>query len=180
LIQFQRKAVDAFLPAMGYDHSFPREIVYGPRSFGGLNLGHLYTEQCTAKINTMMLHIRANTTLGRIMRLNLMWTQLYSGMGIPIFESIDKLTYVTDNWFVQIRDFLISIQGTISINNLWTPKIERIGDSILMELFKNSGLPPASLQLVNNWRIHFQVITLSDICNAAGTYLSLSIIENDH
>lgn len=52
LISIQCKAVNSFLPAMGYDHSFPRSIVFGPRDFGGLILGHLYTEQSVAKIAT--------------------------------------------------------------------------------------------------------------------------------
>ena len=122
----------------------------------------------------MMLHIRANTTLGRIMRCNLDWTQLYSGLDIPILESTDPLTYITDNWFLQLRNFLITINGTISIKNVWRPQLERNGDCILMKIFQKSGLPPASLRLVNNWRLYFQVSTLSDICNATGTTILLN------
>ena len=169
LTQIQCKAVGAFLPAMGYDHSFPRQIVYGPRNFGGLNLGNLYTEQSIAKITTLMLHLRANTTLGRIMRINLSWTQLYSGLFTSIFQSMEPLTYCTDNWFLQIRNFLYTIQGTLSIKDTWIPVLERKRDQPLMEMFLKSGLPPASIRLVNNWRLYFQVLKLSDITNAAGT-----------
>lgn len=82
---------------MGFDHSFPREIIYGPRDFGGLNLSHLYTEQCITKINTLISHIRVNTTLGNIMQLNLDWTQLYSDMRTPILDSNDTIEFIANN-----------------------------------------------------------------------------------
>ena len=169
LDRIQCSAVDAFIPAMGYDHSFPRAIVYGPREFGGLNLCHLYTEQCIIKIGTFISHVRANTTLGRIMMLNLDWTQLYSGRGTPVLQSKDEISYIPDNWFIHFREFLLSVSGAIKIPNAWYPVRERVGDAVLMDEFQKIGLLPAQLRLVNNWRIFFKATLLSDITNAAGT-----------
>jgi hypothetical protein len=45
LTTLQCKAVDKFLPAMGFERSFPRAVVYGPQLYGGLNIGHLYTDR---------------------------------------------------------------------------------------------------------------------------------------
>ena len=40
----QKKAVQLMLPLMGYKRYFPRAVAYAPLMFGGVGLGHLYTE----------------------------------------------------------------------------------------------------------------------------------------
>jgi hypothetical protein len=87
LYNLQSHAVGKFLPAMGYDRTFPRSAVFGPRQFGGLNLNNLYTEQCMQKIQFMMSHMRSKTSMGKLMKINLNWLQLNSGFGVPLLES---------------------------------------------------------------------------------------------
>lgn len=59
LHKIQSKALFAFLPSMGYEPTFPRVVVHGPRKYGGLNIGNLYSEMCLAKIGSLLEHIRA-------------------------------------------------------------------------------------------------------------------------
>jgi hypothetical protein len=113
LRKLQCLAVEKFLPAMGYDHSFPRALAYGPREYGGLNLNDMYTEQCMMKIESMIEHIRSHSSMGDLMCVNLNWLQLHSGLSKPIMESSDDIIYLFENWFLHVRRFLQSIQGTL-------------------------------------------------------------------
>lgn len=79
----QSKAIQAFLPAMGYERTFPHAVVFASRQLGGLNLGDLYTECGIAKTTTILTHVRAQSGLGRIIRINLNWLQLHAGLSTP-------------------------------------------------------------------------------------------------
>ncbi len=114
----QSMAVEKCLLAMGYGHSFPRDVVHGPGEFGGLNLNDTYTEQCMLKIQSMIEHLRAQSPMGEIMSTNLNWLQLHSGLSQPILESTDNIIYLFENWFLHLRSSVISIQGTLLIKNL--------------------------------------------------------------
>lgn len=169
LTKLQSKAVEKFLPAMGFERGFPRAVVYGSSIYGGLNVGQLYTESSIAKVLSLLSHIRADTDLGKTMTINLNWLQLTSGISAPLLETVTDVSYVPDNWFLSIRQFLISIHGKISIPSLWRPIVERKQDCILMDLFiQKSGLDRRHLRLVNNWRLFYQVVYLSDIVTPKG------------
>jgi hypothetical protein len=133
----------------------------------------LYTESCLQKLETLISHTWANTRLGRSMRINLNWTQLLTGLQSPIFESVHKIKYIPNNWFLlHLRSFTIACNATIIFQNLWTPTLERKNDLILMECFMQLNLTPAELRMANTWRLFFKVNKLSDICNVAGTHIS--------
>jgi hypothetical protein len=55
-----------FLNLLGYERHFHRIIAYAPINLGGLGLCQLYVEMIVLKINSMMTHINAKTTLGQI------------------------------------------------------------------------------------------------------------------
>lgn len=166
----QSKALIEFLPAMGYEPTFPRAIVHGPRQYGGINLGHLYTEMCIAKIESVISHIQAGTGLGKIFLLNLNWLQLLSGQSQPLLQYCDPLPYLETNWFLHLRQFLYTISGSIVIQDLWLPKIERRNDKILMDhIIENSTMTNAEHRIFNNWRLYFKVSVLSDIVTPDGT-----------
>lgn len=170
LAAIQSKAMLSFLPAMGFERTFPRAVVYGPRTFGGLNLSRLYTDTCVAKIGAIVSHLRAQTGLGKIMLININWLQMHSGQIDPIFSNTVGLPYLPQNWLLHMREFLWDTQSTISIPQQWLPQLQRHRDCSLMERF--SRIPSVRtdvLRIVNNWRIHFQVTTLSDIVTADGT-----------
>jgi hypothetical protein len=173
LEKIQRKAVEYTLPALGFQRCLPRAIVYGPREYGGINLNHLYTEQCMLKIESLICHIRAQSQLGKIMQINLNWLQLHSGNKTSILEHWDTLSYLPTNWFLHLRDFLIKIKGTISIKNLWQPQTPRANDAYLMDVFRKLPYKTSELRLINNWRLFFKVNTISDLCNAQGTQVDV-------
>ncbi len=44
LNKIQHKAIESFLPELGYNLTFPRAVVFGPPEYGGMAVLHQYTE----------------------------------------------------------------------------------------------------------------------------------------
>jgi hypothetical protein len=167
----QSSAVGQFLPKMGYDRTFPRAVVFGPREAGGLNLTHMYTEQGSQKVKTLLEHVRSESGMGNLMRYNLNWLQLHSGRSTPLLESNDEVKYLDKNWLLHARTFMIDIDTQLKIQHAWTPSIEREGDACLMDRFATVKIIQSLARKMNYWRLYLQVNTISDICNAEGTHV---------
>jgi ribonuclease HI len=164
----QKSTLDKFLPFMGFEHGSPRALVHGPQEMGGYEIPHLYTEMMGLKIESIIAHIRADTILGKSFRININYLQLICGLEQPIFSSRDNIGYITGNWLSHLREYLLEINGTFIIKDLWTPTKLRENDIVLMTEFLSLGLNKAELRLINNWRIYFQVTTLAELCNPEG------------
>lgn len=169
MADIQSKAMLAFLPAMGYERTFPRAVVFGPSKFGGLNLCRLYTETCIAKVGTVLSHIRRQSGLGKLILININWLQLHAGILEPIFHNTIPLPYLKQNWLLHMREFLWSTKSRIVIPEQWTPTLRRQNDCTIMEKLSALSVGTDVLRIVNNWRLYFNVILLSDIVTADGT-----------
>ena len=125
---------------------------------GGAGVPHLYTEMMGMKLESFISHIRADTILGKSFKINLNFIQLIAGTETPIFESTEDLSYVPDNWIMHLRNYICEINGSIKINNIWTPEKLRDNDLNLMTEFKALKLFTANeLNLINIWRSYYQV-----------------------
>lgn len=169
LDKIQAKALESFIPALGFNCNFPRAVLLGPKAFGGEGIPHLHTESNIQKIEILMANIRGQTELGTLFLINLSWIHLLVGRGESYLNSNYEIPYV-QNWFTGIRNFLISINGRINIPNTYLPKLDRIGDEYIMEVMSNISpkLSANQLRYIHNWRVYYQVQTLSDLCNAKG------------
>lgn len=171
----QRKATNRFLSACGFEKGFPRAVVHGPTAYGGLGMPHLYTEGLLLKIEALISHVRANTSLGKAMISNLNWTQLVAGTQQHILESSSPINYIQHNWLMHIREFLIKVRGTITIQDTWKPRVSREFDIMLMDRLTRMKLGNTEQRVINNWRIFFQVNSCADITNAAGDRVDLRL-----
>jgi hypothetical protein len=100
ITELQLYAVDKFISAMGIDHSTHRALIYGPTEYRGLGIQHLYTEMMGLKIETLINYIRAGSKLGILF--------------------IEDISYVSRNWLLHIRQFLIEINSTIETESVDT------------------------------------------------------------
>ena len=57
---------------------------------------------------------------------------------------------------------------TVQIEKVWTPTVQRVGDSTIMDFLINKQVSQDCLQVVNKCRLYLQVIYLSDIISADG------------
>lgn len=84
----------------------------------------------------------------------------------------DVARYIPLNWFLHLKEFLVAAgQSSICIQSQWCPKVEREHDSLLMDKIATLDLPKRVIRTCNNWRLYFQVLTLSDITTADGRYI---------
>jgi len=72
---------------MGYNRNMPKAVVYAPATHRGLEMKHLPTEQGLQKVLQVLKHIRAQTTLGKLLQTTLDAYQLLAG--IPTHILID-------------------------------------------------------------------------------------------
>jgi hypothetical protein len=173
----QNSTLDKFLPYMGFDHGSPRALIHGPIEMGGVEIPHLYTEMMGMKLESIISHIRAGTVLGRSFIININNLQLCSGIEHPIFSCRDDISYLNNNWLLHLRDYLIEINGTLDIKNIWKPIKQRENDIILMNEFKSLGFSKSELKLINYWRIFFQVSTLAELCTPDGSSIQQCYLQ---
>jgi hypothetical protein len=143
-------------------------VVLGPVIYGGLGFSHLYAESNISKVETIICHINKGSKLGSTICLNINWLQLHSGISVPILESNLKIDYIQDTWFKEIKSFLNICNVKIKINSLWLPPLARYNDKFIMEELNDNNSSKATRITINNWRMYFNVITISDITNFSG------------
>jgi hypothetical protein len=165
----QKLTIDKFLPFMGYEHGSTRALIHGPLEMGGCEIPHLYSEMLGLKVESIIAHIRADSVLGESFCININYIQLLSGLEQPMFSSRDNIGYITNNWLIHLRNFLIDINGTLHIKYLWKTTKLRQNDIVLMSEFTSLGHGQTELRLINNWRLFFRDTTLAELCNPERT-----------
>jgi len=159
------------LSKMGYNKNMPKAVVYTPTSHGGLGLKLLHTEQGLQKVLQVLKHLRAKTTLSKLITTTIDAYQLQAGIPSHILIDTKPLLWMPDRWVTQLWEFLYSIEGTIQLANPWTIPKSRHQDHHLMQDFLTTNLPPKHLQILNNCRLFLQVTMLAEISNHKGTKL---------
>jgi hypothetical protein len=119
-------------------------------------MAQLYVKSICTKIEILLCHINSDSTLGKLLCMNLNWTQLHSGLGTCILNTKTNTNYMTQTWFHPIKQFLNGINASIQIKHLWYPKNLHQNDIILMD-------KACQCMISNNNLIYFQVIALSHI-----------------
>jgi hypothetical protein len=166
--EIQQKTQTKILKKCGYEMHFPIDIVYGPIQFGGLGFHHLYVASSCNKIQSLLSHVNGDTLLGKAMQLNLNWNQLIMGTTTPMLEENVEVGYMKPNSFVQISSFLRDTNAKIFIENLWKPEKKRINDIVIMDQVVQQTYKSAHQRIFNNWRMYFQINTLSDLASNTG------------
>jgi hypothetical protein len=168
LTNIQQRATTQFIRKCGYKMTFPKAIVHGPKAFGRLGFQHLYVESNIQKIKSVFCHINKNTNLGEIVRLNLNWVQLHMGIATPILKNMRFPVYIQKHWFQEIQKILIKKNATIDVNLIWKPRKPRANEMLIMDSTKLLNKTKKEQQLINNWRIYFQLNSISEITNYTG------------
>jgi hypothetical protein len=129
----QRRATSYCTQAAGFEITFPKAVVHGPISFGGLGFKHLFVESCIGKIEAIICHINKKSPLGTSMKTNLNWIQLHAGIGTPTLQCTNNIDYIQNNWFDKVRKFLIKSQTTVTIQSIWNPTLLQEHDFLIMD-----------------------------------------------
>ena len=124
--KIQAKALDNFLPVMGWRRTSARALVHGPLELGGINVPHLYAIQGATKLMTLFNHIRGKTALGLLLITNINWVQLISGKGSHILSATDYILYIHNNWILNPQEYMHTCYLTIKTNIFWLPSLQRV------------------------------------------------------
>jgi hypothetical protein len=96
--KIQQPAIGKFLQVSGFEKNFPRAIAYGAKEYGGLDMPQLYVSSSCCKVQSIITHINANTTLGTLIIIVLNWLQLCCGITEKIINTRQQIQYVDYNW----------------------------------------------------------------------------------
>ena len=69
----------AMLPKMGFNQHLPKTIRYGPKKYNGKGLTHLSIHQHAKHLEIFVSHLRYQTHLGKILRMQMDKMQLFLG-----------------------------------------------------------------------------------------------------
>jgi hypothetical protein len=71
------------------------------------------------KTNAVMSHIRVKSHLGQSFSINIDYLQVTSGQTKSIVESNSLITYISHDWQLYLRDYLIKANAKMEINHFW-------------------------------------------------------------
>jgi hypothetical protein len=166
----QSPVINALLPLIGFNRHTSRSIIFAPAQFGGVGMLDLYKELYTRKIEQIVMLTRnSNNEIGQLIKINLSLLQLIVGTSTPYLELEEKITYIQQTWFSGLHEFLTYQQAKIKIKDIWHPRPVRMRDKVLMDDFL--GVSADRVQVINNWRLYFQVNTISDMTDPDGKYI---------
>jgi hypothetical protein len=175
--EVQQKATTTFIRLQGYDMSYPRAVIYGPKKMGGVGILKLSVEGNCNKIESIITHMNGNTKLGGEFLINLNWLQIHGGKSCTIINSLQKFNYIQNNWFFPIKEFLNKTQSTLVIKEIWKPKIHRVNDKIIMDHLPSEIMTKTQQIQFNNWRMFLQVTNISDLATLDGKKNSVGVFR---
>ena len=111
------------LPKIGLNRHTPKAVVYGPMKLGGLNYPQFKTLQTAKSITYLLKQMQWNGDMAADIRVNLVMTQLMSGMEEPILEQTGQtIDYLPESWVLTIRQRLKALKAKVWIKKIWRPE----------------------------------------------------------
>ena len=181
LTKVQKPALRAFLAKCGFNRNTKRDIVFAPTRYGGCGFTPLYLVQGEGQILQFIKHWRTESTAGNLLRITVSWVQLHLGTSWSFLQdTTTPLPHLPGRWLKSLRTFLGRIQGSLEVDNMFLPPIQRSNDVYIMDLVLHSAaFSPTQIRIINYCRLYLQAITMADICLADGVSLDKSMLAGN-
>ena len=164
-----------FLPPLGFPPTFPRAVVHGPPSTLGLGIPHLFTVMGMRKVSFLLVQLRLDRPLRRLILIYLRWAQLFFGFPDLLRYPVPTISYIeNESWLGTLMEFLRSSSLGLHISDLPSWTAPRESDFFLMVVAATLYDSPAALARINRCRLYLRATFLSDITNAIGDRIPLS------
>jgi hypothetical protein len=151
--------------------------VFGPKCFGGIEAKDLEGEQGAAKIQSVIKHIRNDSTIGQANQILVRWAQMQAGTSKPILEDDQDIPYIENKWIVTLQQFMKQIQASIKEENPCTIPHTRKHDQHIMDAFlKSPAVSEKDYAALNYCRLYLKVTTLSDIVTSDGKRITANAL----
>ena len=169
------------LPHSRVCRTFPRKVVYGPKSMMGLGKTELYIKQGVLQIGILQQYVHTDTITGELLRANIEMTKIHLGMGTNFFLlNYNQLHKMIPQSLIK-HIWCFSHKHNISIQEETTSNIilRRENDKFLMEeiALRNNFFTTNELTHINRCRLYLQVTTMADITNGNGTLIRQGVMK---
>ena len=162
----QSRILKSILQKLNVQSTLPTSIRHGPREYGGLELYDLRTEVGIEAVKFFRDAIYANSETGKLLRLNMQYSQLEAGTGEPLLEKSDiHLSYLTPTWILSLRQYLSCHNMTITVSESYKIPLQGPTDNYIMQPQHLKRYIIQQQKDINLVRIHLQVSTLAEISN---------------
>jgi hypothetical protein len=138
------------LPACGICRHFPRNVVYAPNKFMGLDLHNLYITMGILRTDLLSSEGQLNSITGELIRATIEATKLELGLGKSLFQTnyryfghLPTPCWITDVWHFMSKFEIEMVENTESIS------LHRIGDKFLIDQFFFHGFKGKTLKRLN-------------------------------
>jgi hypothetical protein len=182
-----------FLPKLGFNRNTPTAVVHGPMDQGGLDIIDFRSRQDELQVPDVIKHLRWGKTVANDLRVTLDNLQLVAGLTEPVLEDTEiGIRYVDRGFISCLQDRLGEIDGSLWVEDAWTPKKQRVDDESLMERFSMGLKAPRNatgkvksimsidiLKKLNAVRMYMRVITVADLTDLSGTVVSYDKLTGD-
>ena len=166
-------AITATLQRMGVGKDLPLAVRFGPLAYQGLNVQNPYHLQVLAHLHCV-LSVPSNSTLSvsKLLGASIESFQLELGFNAPLFLPSYSIWSpgITKSWIKSTWEMCAQHSITVDTTIPSMP-LRRHHDDFLMVLFSRMIFSPAELARLNWCRLYLQVLSLSDIVTADGTFL---------
>ena len=168
----------AALPRAGFVRTFPHKVLYGPSLYQGLGTMHPWYEQELTHLHTFVDQVNRNTSCGfrfqattEAMRLETGFPGAFTDVPYDLMQDCVTDTWIKTFWH-SCHAFDISIQDTFG-----TFALSREGDCFLMPFLVAQGVPPHTLEILNECRLFLEAITLADIVSLSGASITEQALQ---
>jgi hypothetical protein len=163
----------------GYNRKTKREVIYGPESLAGAAFVELYTHQGIGQIILFLKFWRISNQTGRLLRVAVAWTQLAGGISHPILtDTSTNLPHLKVRWISSLRTFLNGIDAKIELDKDQVPLPQRqYNEHIMDKILCPDAFSDADINIINNYRLYLQAVTIADLTTACGTRLDPFLMQ---
>jgi hypothetical protein len=157
----------------GFKRNTHRDLLYGLTDYAGG--GHFRWKwlQGEGQIMNFLKHWRTDGQVSTMLRIAVSWYQEHTGVSFSLFTDVHTpIPYAAARWLHSLRTFLTTVDGQLELDNTYVSTPQRQRDTHLMDIVTtHEAFPPEIQEIMNYCRLFLEVVTISDISNAAGTHL---------
>ena len=93
-----------------------RAVVNAPKLAGAMGIQCLYTTQGVRNVTQFLKHIRADSTVGKLFKINVDWLQRWAGISEAMMEEpAAKIPPMTAKYVESIREFMANCNASIVV-----------------------------------------------------------------
>ena len=175
----QNRILKVMLQKMHVNGNLPTSIRHGPIEMGGLGMYDLRTETGIEAIKFLRNSIYSDSEPGNLIRINIQYSQLESGIGEPLLaHPTIHIPYLTPTWVLSVRQFLSCHNMSIKLSDEFSIPLQGVEDDYIMQRSHLSRYTVSQQRDINLVRLHLQVTTLAEITDTnRPTAISLSALD---